>query len=39
MGVQRKEVKLKEVFTPRGLYIILTKERGFGHQGNIKLWR
>lgn len=35
MGVHRKEVKLKEVVRIRGLDTILTKERGFEHQGTI----
>lgn len=36
MGVRRK-VKLKTVVRLKGLYILLIKEREFGHQGMLNL--
>lgn len=36
MGVRRK-VKLKTLVRLKGLYIILIKERDFGHQGMLNL--
>ena len=35
MEIHRKEVKFKEVVRLRGLYSILTIERGFWLQGNM----
>lgn len=37
MGVCRKEVKLKEVVRLRGLYTLLTKERGLGASKDDRL--